>query len=532
MPTPPPDPASAAELTRLRAETARTRLLLDRTLRVTLAEGLAPVAHEVLDAMMEVVAARRGFVGLGDASGWSFLVARNLARNDLSDPAKQVSTSLIDRALRAGTVLVCDHAAEDFDDRSIVDLALRSVVCVPVVHGRRTLGFIYLDDAGTEALFDEAAVAALTSWVPMVASCLARATATHDAPGLPGVITRSAALTAVLDELVRIARFDASILLTGETGTGKSLIARGIHSVSPRAAGPFVHLNCGAIPEALLEAELFGAEVGAYTGSRARRIGKLEAANGGTLFLDELDTLPLSCQVKLLVALQERVITRLGANNSIAIDVRVISAMGSDPFVAMNEGRLREDLYYRVALAVARVPALRERKEDIPLLTRHILQRSESRYGLPPLRLSPAAEVELQGHDWPGNVRELENTLDRAALLSRDGTLERLALQRGVAKNAAKNAEARGVVALLQAAATALAESMHRRPELRSLALARAFEGAVLLALTARFGGRDAAFEALGRGDEVRARNHNRTFNREVGRLQALADQLGERVAM
>lgn len=155
------------------------------------------------------------------------------------------------------------------------------------------------------------------------------------------MITRSAALTAVLDELVRIARFDASILLTGETGTGKSLIARGIHSVSPRAAGPFVHLNCGAIPEALLEAELFGAEAGAFTGARARRIGKTGSGQRRH---------PVSRRARHAARVlpgeaprgaQERVITRLGANNSIAIDVRVISAMGSDPFVAMNEGGFR-----------------------------------------------------------------------------------------------------------------------------------------------------------------------------------------------
>ncbi len=520
----PPLGAAAGRLARdledARDEAARSRLLLDRTLRVTLAEGLGPVADELLDALLAVVGARRGFVGLAEGEGWVLHTARNLERADLLDPEKLVSRTIIDRVLQTGVSVVSDDATEDIGTRSIVTLALRSVVCFPLRHGPRRLGFVYLDDPATEGLFDESSVAAVQAWLPLLGAALARATEQAETPALPGVLTRSPAMHAVLAELARVARFSAPILLTGETGTGKSLVARQVHVASPRAKGPFVHLNCGAIPESLLEAELFGAEAGAYTGAKTRRMGKFEAAEGGTLFLDELDAMPVACQVKLLVALQERAITRLGGNAAIPVDVRVVAAMGSDPFAAIAAGRLREDLYYRLAVFVARLPALRERREDIPLLAAHVLARTRERYGLPVTALSEAAERSLVAHDWPGNVRELENALDRAALLSRDGIIERLSLG-----GAAPTAD--GVLRRLQSAATALADAMDRREALRDLGVARAFAGALLAELTARHGV-EGAFRFLRRDDEVRARNHQRTYTREVSRLQTLAGLLGE----
>jgi transcriptional regulator with PAS, ATPase and Fis domain len=235
-------------------------------------------------------------------------------------------------------------------------------------------------------------------------------------------VTRSDALNARLRELARIARFDASVLLTGETGTGKSLLARGIHDASPRAGGAFVHVNCGALPESLIEAELFGSVKGAFTGA-TDRVGRFEAAKGGTLFLDELDSMPEPCQVKLLVALQDRVITPLGSNRSVDVDVRVIGAMNG-----LGRGGMREDLYFRLAVFPLRIPPLRERPEDVALLARAILDRTSRRYGLPPMRLSESALEQLVGHPWPGNVRELENALDRAALLASDGTIDHLDL--------------------------------------------------------------------------------------------------------
>jgi transcriptional regulator with PAS, ATPase and Fis domain len=213
------------------------------------------------------------------------------------------------------------------------------------------------------------------------------------------------------------------VLLLGETGTGKSHIARHLHLASDRSSGAFVHVNCGAIPEALAEAELFGAEAGAFTGATGRRIGKFEAASGGTLFLDELQSMPPECQVKLLVALEEGVITRLGSNAPIRVDTRIVAALNEDPFECIEREKLREDLYYRLAVIVANIPPLRERPEDIPLLGKHILVRAQDRYGLGNLRLTEEALQKLMCHSWPGNVRELENALDRAALLGEESMI-------------------------------------------------------------------------------------------------------------
>ncbi len=175
------------------------------------------------------------------------------------------------------------------------------------------------------------------------------------------------------------------------------------------------------MPESLLEGELFGSEAGAYTGSRGRRIGRFEAASGGTIFLDEIDTMPISGQVKLLVALQERTITRLGSNEPVRLDVRVIAATNADPQAAIAAGRLREDLYFRLAGAALEIPPLSARPEDIPVLAQHILAATVARHGLDPIRLSRRALDRLCAYSWPGNVRELEHVLDRAALLAGDG---------------------------------------------------------------------------------------------------------------
>ena len=516
---------TTAELEEAQTEAARLRLLLDRTLRVTAADGAQPVAEEALDAVMAIVEAPRGFVGAVEGIGWTLLAGRNLERTDLDDPAAQVSTSIIELALERRAPIVTHDAGLEVPTQSVRGLALRSVACLPLVDDGELLGFVYLDNAKRPGVFDDAAVAAATAWLPVVARAVARASASTPEGGLPGVITRSRRLTATLTELRRIAQFEASVLLTGETGTGKSLIARRLHEASTRAAGPFVHVNCGAIPEALIEGELFGAEAGAYTGAKARRKGRFEAADGGTLFLDELDSMPLACQVKLLVALQDRTITRLGSNTVVPVDVRVVAAMGSDPYEAIAAGRVREDLYYRLAVFVAELPPLRDRPEDIPLLAQHVLERTRERYGLPPLRLSPGAERALLAHSWPGNVRELENALDRAALLSQDGVIDslRLGARRGRAE--AVQLDLRG---LITGAADRVAAALVGRADLRDLKALGVFRGAVLEALARRLGSQEAAFELLGLEAQVVARNHKRTWRREVGRLERLLAAVDE----
>jgi two-component system response regulator FlrC len=487
------------------------------------------VCSSDLDGMLHVAGARRGFVGIGDATGWRFLVSRNLEQADIDDPAACVSTTLITRALATLDGLVTEDALTELDVGSVHRLELRSVACFPLVHEGVVIGFVYFDDARTRGRFDAAAVQAIREWLPLAAGVVARTLERGPEPGLPGVVTRNPAMLDLLAELARVARFDASILLTGETGTGKSLIARQIHAASPRSGGPFVHLNCGALPEALLEAELFGAEAGAFTGATRRRIGSFQAASGGTIFLDELDAMPLGCQVRLLVALQERQITPLGSTTPIPIDVRVVAAMGRSADRALAEGKLREDLYFRLAVFVAELPPLRARPEDVLVLARSVLVRTAERFDLPPLRLSAHAQAELEAHPWPGNVRELENALDRAALLSRDGVIERLAL-RPATRAADVGPPAGGVTAALTKAAAALTDAMIADPSLRDTQFTRALDGALLVTLRARLGSIEQAFVFLGRGRAVEGRNHLKMWHRDVGRLGDLARRLGEPV--
>ncbi|MFE8647023.1 sigma-54 interaction domain-containing protein [Sphingomonas sp. NCPPB 2930] len=228
---------------------------------------------------------------------------------------------------------------------------------------------------------------------------------------------------ALLERIQRVAPSDASVLIVGETGTGKELIARHVHALSHRRHKPFVAVNCGAFSESLVESELFGHEKGAFTGAFAAKTGWFEAAHGGTLFLDEIGDLPLSIQVKLLRVLQEREVVRLGSCRSVPIDVRVVAATNVRLQDAVAAGHFREDLFYRLHVAHLALPPLRERPGDILPLARHFIEEYRGRLGHGPVRLEPEAERALRAHPWPGNIRELENAIHHGLLVSRNGVL-------------------------------------------------------------------------------------------------------------
>jgi len=233
-----------------------------------------------------------------------------------------------------------------------------------------------------------------------------------------GIVGRSPLIAAALAVAEKVARHPSTVLVTGESGTGKELIARHIHRSSPRASAPFVAVNCGAIPETLLESELFGHAKGAFTGATADRDGLFSDADGGTLFLDELGELPVALQVKLLRALQEGEVRRVGDNVARRVDVRVVAATSRDLEADVADGRFRADLYYRVNVVRIHLPALRERTEDVPELVRHFIDRFNARLGLRVTGASAAAMRALMEYPWPGNVRELENVVERAMVLA------------------------------------------------------------------------------------------------------------------
>jgi DNA-binding NtrC family response regulator len=234
---------------------------------------------------------------------------------------------------------------------------------------------------------------------------------------VPSVVGRSTRMQDIFKMVGRVAATDATVLIAGESGTGKELIARAIHRHSDRGAGPFVPVDCAAIPEGLLEAELFGHERGAFTNAVARRPGRFELAHQGTVFLDEVGELPLDLQAKLLRVLQERVVQRLGGVEPVPVDVRVVAATNRDLRRMVQEGRFRDDLFYRLNVLALELPPLRERREDIPLLAETFLERVSQKQGRS-VRLSADAVECLLRYPWPGNVRELENVMERTAILS------------------------------------------------------------------------------------------------------------------
>jgi formate hydrogenlyase transcriptional activator len=241
--------------------------------------------------------------------------------------------------------------------------------------------------------------------------------------GLPRIIGNSAALQRVLRMVRVVAPTEATVLIQGETGTGKELIAEAIHKCSDRSSGPFVKVNCAAIPSGLLESELFGHERGAYTGAFARSIGRFERANKGTLFLDEIGDLPLELQPKLLRVMQERQFERLGGSATIRPDVRVICATHQDLTEMIEEGQFRTDLYYRVSVFPIELPSLRERPEDIPSLVHHFAMDYADRMQKPITAISEKFMAALARHSWPGNVRELQNFIERSVILSTGAVL-------------------------------------------------------------------------------------------------------------
>jgi two-component system, NtrC family, response regulator len=236
--------------------------------------------------------------------------------------------------------------------------------------------------------------------------------------GFEGIIGRAKGFLSVLDQSARVAQHDTTVLIHGETGTGKELLARAIHQNSRRKTKPFITINCGAIPKDLVESELFGYTRGSFTGAHTTKPGKIEAADEGTLFLDEVGELPLEAQVKLLRVLQQGEISKIGASGATHINVRVIAATHRNLQAMIEDGTFREDLYYRLAVVPLHLPPLRERKEDIPELVEHIFQKAKQRHAISEVQLAPSIMPHLVAYRWPGNIRELENVVERLLVLS------------------------------------------------------------------------------------------------------------------
>jgi transcriptional regulator with GAF, ATPase, and Fis domain len=394
---------------------------------------LTELLDTLMDAVIQITNADKGFLILAEAETLDIKVARNLNRENIADAITQLSDSIIAKVVKTRRPVIISDAMSDDEfagAKSVMHLKVSSVICVPLLDRGRLLGLIYVGNDSIRDLFQDQTLRVLTVFASQAALIVANALLLdelrvdnkrlHDRLEqyrFGEIVGTSPPMQQVFRKVEKIAPTDISVLITGETGTGKELIAREIHNRSPRAGKPFITINCGAIPENLLESELFGHVKGAFTGAVANKQGKFQAADGGTLFLDEIGEMPIELQVKILRALQERVVFRVGDTRAEACDIRILAATNRDLEKEIANGRFREDLYYRLNVVNVELPPLRARGDDVLVIARYLLSRYAREYDAKVKGFSPNAAVAIRKHNWPGNIRELENRIKKAIVL-------------------------------------------------------------------------------------------------------------------
>jgi transcriptional regulator with GAF, ATPase, and Fis domain len=386
---------------------------------------------QILSLIFEVAPAERGAILLNGTSGGEFNAFHGRNRDLANDRPVRVSRTIAQRVLEQGVAILGSDVPSSSGlggVESLIASQVRSLLCVPLTIFQRAIGCIYLDTISIANRFSEDHLQLVTAIAGISAVALENARRwqwlEQENQRLMTEITLdrslvgdSARMKEVFQFLARVAPTEATILIGGESGTGKELAARAVHRKSPRASKPFVAINCAAIPDTLLESELFGYEKGAFTGAASQKKGRLEVADGGVVFLDEIGELAPALQVKLLRVLQEREFERIGGNRTIRVDIRLIAATNRNLEEAVHTGEFRQDLYFRLNVVSLTMPPLREHKEDIPLLGSFFVEKYCKKCGSKPKPLSREALACLMNYDWPGNVRELENVIERALVL-------------------------------------------------------------------------------------------------------------------
>ena len=393
------------------------------------------VLEDLLDIAMEAIKAERGFLVIQDNSNQEPIIrsSRNIDQKTLS-ALGEISFSVIRKVIESQEPILTKNAGTDprfSGQESILIYGIQSVACVPLIKENRSIGALYMDSRGFQDLFTKLTIDYLIIVASFAVLALENAlkfealeeqnriwaeeiTRQH---GFDGIVGTSASITRIFDLMARMAPSHLPVLILGESGTGKELIARAIHYNSQRKDKPFMALYCGNLSENLLESELFGHKKGSFTGASENKKGMLEIADGGTFLLDEVADIPISLQAKLLRFLQEGEIKSVGDTAIKSVDVRILAATNKDLGAFVKEGKFREDLYYRLNVLSLSLPPLRERVEDIPLLSLHFLRKHETLCGKKGLKLSKKSIKLLQMHNFPGNVRELENVIARSVVM-------------------------------------------------------------------------------------------------------------------
>ncbi|NOY25502.1 MAG: GAF domain-containing protein [Oligoflexia bacterium] len=387
---------------------------------------------QLLGSVVQLTRAEKGFVIVFQDGQRNLAAAHNVGDETLD--LSRVSDTIVEQVVLHRQPLIVSDAMSDRTfgrSRSVVDLKLSSVMCVPLLYRNDLLGVLYLGNDAVTGLFTESDLAMLQVWATQASMIVhtalllnglkvsnrnLRAQLRRSSQG--DIIGSSAPMKRIFKVMRKISPTDLSVLVLGETGTGKELVARELHRLSDRARQPFVSINCGAIPENLLESELFGHKRGAFTGAVSDKIGKFEAANGGTLLLDEIGEMPMNLQVKLLRVLQERTIERVGELRPRPVDIRIVSATNKDLEQEIAEGRFREDLFYRLNEVSISLPPLRDRGEDIHQLARFFLNKYADQYDSKVGGFTNDAVRVMMNYYWPGNVRQLENRVKKAVIMS------------------------------------------------------------------------------------------------------------------
>ncbi|HRG96567.1 MAG TPA: sigma 54-interacting transcriptional regulator [Polyangiaceae bacterium] len=404
---------------------------------------LEQLLEAMLDAVIDVTGAEKGLILLLDeAYGGAAPAAeskahvrasRHVGKETVTDPSGTISDSIVRRVIETGRPLIVSDALTDDQfgsSKSVAALRLSSVMCAPLVAQGHVVGVLYVGNDRVKGLFQKSQIDLLSIFAGQASLILQNAmllsTLRADKEKLAAelkdkrfgeIIGVCPSMMEVFRKLQKVATTDISVLITGETGTGKELIAREVHRRSNRATGPFIVINCGAIPENLIESELFGHVKGAFTGAIASRPGKFQAADKGTLFLDEIGELPLNLQVKLLRALQERVVVRVGDSKPEKVDIRIVAATNRVLEEEIRAGRFREDLYYRLNVVNLFLPALRERGDDVVIIAKALLSKYADELKSSVQGFTPQALGAIKKSPWPGNIRQLENRIKKALVL-------------------------------------------------------------------------------------------------------------------